>query len=234
MPGPLRVSTEFTEVVLTRDGVVEWTNFHREENGLKDLYMKQKLNEVATLKTLDMFERQYFAHVSPIGIEVGDLVRGVGYEFIMIGENLALGGFEGDKDLVQNWMDSPGHGANILNESFQEIGVAVKQGMFEGELVWLAVQSFGLPVSACPQPDKFIEEKIITYENQLEKLEMSIQILKSELETFYPKRGSEYNQKVKKYNSLISEYNNLVNKTKALVSEYNNQVYLFNECLEAR
>lgn len=232
IPEPLRVSTGSTEVVLTREGVIEWTNSHREENGLRDLSINQKLNTVATLKAQDMFEQQYFAHVSPSGIAVDDLVKEVGYEFIMVGENLALGGFSGDKDLVQNWMDSPGHRANILNKNYEEIGVAVEEGMFEGELVWLAVQSFGLPLSACPEPDELIQGKIATYEDQLKKLEMSIQVLKSEIEISYPKRGAEYNQKVKRYNSLVTEYNSLINETKVLVSEYNNQVYLFNECLE--
>lgn len=230
-PGPLRVSVENTHVVLTREGVINWTNFHRETHGLEDLSMNQDLNTVATLKARDMLEKQYFEHASPSGVRVGDLVREVGYEFIIVGENLALGGFLGDEDLVQNWMDSPGHRANILNNDYEEIGVAVEEGIFEGELVWIAVQSFGLPLSSCPEPDKSIQEEILTNEDQLKELEMNIQILKSEIETFYPKRGSAYNQKVQTYNNLINTYNNLINETKVLISEYNDQVYLFNQCL---
>jgi uncharacterized protein YkwD len=92
-----------------------------------------------------MFENQYFAHESPTGEKVSDLAKKFGYDFLLIGENLAMGNFSSDEDLVLAWMESPGHRENILNEKYQEIGVAVKKGIFEGKEVWIAVQHFGLP-----------------------------------------------------------------------------------------
>ena len=58
------------------------------------------------------------------------------------------------------WMNSPGHRANILNPHFQEIGVAVGKGMYEGHETWIAVQSFGMPLSACPASDANLKIKI--------------------------------------------------------------------------
>ena len=49
-------------------------------------------------------------------------------------------------------MASPGHRANILNSRFIDIGVAVKEGEYQGKETWLAVQEFGEPLSDCPSP----------------------------------------------------------------------------------
>jgi len=189
-----------------------------------------ELNTAATLKLQDMFQKQYFAHLSPSGEGAGDFVKEVGYEFIIIGENLALGNFRDDQALVQAWIDSSGHRKNILNECYSEIGVAVDKGMFEGKETWLAVQIFGLPLAACPLPDENLKTKIEVYEDQLEKLQKTIESLEAEIEVMYPKRGAAYNQKVRQYNNLVTQYNNLVKETKKIILDYNTQVELFNEC----
>jgi len=112
----------------------------------------------------DIFEKQYFAHISPEGLGPSDLAEKSGYEYIMIAENLALGNFKDDNTLVNAWMDSPGHRANILNNRYTEIGVAVGKGFFSesnennkeeiATEVWIAVQEFGLPLSSCPKPEE--------------------------------------------------------------------------------
>lgn len=230
-PGPLRSPKEFPQSLLTKAGVIEWTNVHRKANGLASLSENTKLNIAAGLKLQDMFEKQYFAHISPLGMEAVDLVKEVDYKFIMTGENIALGNFKDNQDLVQNWMDSPGHRANILNERYQEIGVAVGKEIFEGQETWLAVQIFGLPLSACPQIDKELQAKIELYQDQSDRLQETINSLQLEIEAIRPKRGVVYNQKIKEYNNYVKQYNELVKEIKSLVSEYNNQVKLFNECV---
>lgn len=231
IPGPLRAPQESPQSFLTKFGVIEWTNIHRKANGLVSLSENTKLNAAAGLKLQDMFEKQYFAHVSPLGTGAADLVKEVGYGFIMTGENIALGNFKDDQVLVQDWMDSSGHRANILNERYQEIGVAVGKGIFEGQETWLAVQIFGLPLSVCPQPDEELQAKIELYQSQLDRLQKTINSLQSEIEAIRPKRGPVYNQKVKEYNNYVEQYNKLVKEVKSLVSEYNNQIKLFNSCV---
>ena len=129
-----------------------------------------KLDQSAELKAQDMLKNQYFAHTSPSGMAVGNLAEKVGYEFIAIGENLALGNFENDEALVQAWMDSPGHRANILNSRYQEIGVAVLKGVFEGRTTWLAVQHFGLPLSVCPSPQEGVKLTIDANQNKIDEI----------------------------------------------------------------
>lgn len=230
LPPPLKTEEENPEAFLTQAGVIRWTNFQREKYGLPPLRENFRLNVSAEAKAQDMFENQYFSHYSPSGSGVGDLVENVGYEFIAIGENLALGDFENDEALLQAWMDSPGHRANILNPIYKEIGVAVREDTFEGQSTWLAVQHFGMPLSACPQPDENLALEIEINQSEIRQLQNTLDSLQREIRSIRPKRGEVYQQKVEEYNNLVEEYNILVDETKALISEYNSQVRLLNEC----
>ena len=230
-PPPLRAPEEAPEAFLTREGVIQWTNIQRAEYGLPPLKESAKLDSSAEIKVEDMLENQYFAHSSPSGVGVKELTEMVGYEFIAIGENLALGNFQNDETLVQGWMDSPGHRENILNIQYQEIGVAVIKGLFKGETTWLAVQHFGLPLSACSQPDETLKTEIEKNQNQIEEFQQTLEALQAEIQIMRPKRGPAYNQKIEQYNAVVSQYNNLVDETKVLISQYNAQVKLFNDCV---
>jgi len=229
-PPPLRTEEEDLSAYLTRSKVIYWTNLQREEFGLPPLKENIKLNTAAAIKVRDMFEDQYFTHISPSGEEVGDLVKIVKYEFIIIGENLALGNYKDDLTLVQAWMESPGHRENILNPNYQEIGVAVEKGIFEGKMTWMAVQHFGLPLSACPQPDETLQKEIKVMESEINQLEEILKSLQIEIKNIRPKRGTFYNQKIEEYNSLVLEYNVFIKEIEILINKYNIQVELFNEC----
>ena len=229
-PAPLRAEKEAQKAFLTKAGVIEWTNTQREKYGLPLLKESAELDASAAIKIEDMFQKQYFAHDYPTGEGVGDLAEHAGYEFIAIGENLALGNFENDEVLVQSWMDSLGHRKNILSPKYQDIGVAVLKCTFEDKITWLAVQHFGLPFSACPQPDEATKTTIELNQSQIKDLTLALEELKAEIEAIKPKRGEFYIQKVEEYNTLVGQYNSLINKTEQLVNQYNNQVNLFNDC----
>jgi len=230
-PPPLRAKREVPESFLTRPGIIYWTNIKRKEYGLPELTESEELNQSAKLKVQDMIERQYFSHYSPDGKGVGDLVKEAGYEFILIGENLALGNFQNDEALVQAWMESQGHRENILNTKYKEIGVAVAKGMFEGKYTWFAVQHFGLPLSVCTEPDQELKNEIEKKQDEIEKMYNTLNELQKEIKSIKPKKGVEYNQKVKQYNDLVSQYNILIDTTESLIESYNSQVRLFNECI---
>lgn len=233
VPPPLRSDSENPQSSLTQAGVIKWTNERRKEYGLAPLIENLELNAMANAKVDDMFLKQYFAHVSPQGEGVENLAEDFKYDFIVIGENLALGSYKNDKDLIQAWMDSPGHRENILNAKYQEIGVAVKKGVFEGRTTWLAVQHFGLPLDACPSPDEKLKLQIDINQDKIDNLQKSLTNLQNEISAMRPKRGSLYVQKIEEYNNLVSEYNNLVEETKTLINQYNSDVNLFNECVTA-
>jgi hypothetical protein len=232
IPPPLKSDKEAPESFLIADEVVKYTNAERTKSGLQPFVVNAKLSASAKLKVEDMFNNQYFSHDSPSGITIGDLVASVGYEFISIGENLALGNFKDDIDLIEAWMESPGHRENILNPKYKEIGVAVARGTFEGKTTWLAVQHFGLPLSICPKPSEAIKTEIETNKIQLKDTEDGLGNLLNELEDMR-KRDPEYNQKIQEYNNLVSEYNETVGQIKSLIDKYNNQVKSYNICLEA-
>jgi uncharacterized protein YkwD len=113
--GPLRNYTDAPTSKLTVTGTIYWTNQQRGQNNLPALKENLKLTQAAQLKVKDMFDKQYFEHISPQGVGPAGLAETVGYDYIAIGENLALGNFKDDQALVEAWMNSPGHRANILS-----------------------------------------------------------------------------------------------------------------------
>jgi uncharacterized protein YkwD len=233
LPSPLRSEEEHPESFLTEEGVIEWTNIQREKYGILPLKENAKLNEIAEAKLQDMFENQYFAHDSPTGQRVADLAEKFSYEFLSIGENLALGNFQNDEVLVDAWMNSPGHRANVLNSSYQEIGVAVGKGMFEGKTTWIAVQNFGLSLSVCAQPDLFLKAEIDENQKQISVLKAKLLSLEDEIGLMSSSRKREegYLQKVEQYNTTVSQHNALVEKNRILINKYNSQVNSFNQCV---
>ena len=233
LPPPLRATKESPTANLTRDGVLQWTNSQRKDNGLPALKINQKLNLAAEAKVKDMFAKQYFEHVSPSGVSPSDLLDQVGYAYILAGQNLALGNFANDQALVQAWMDSPGHRANIVGK-YTEIGIAVGRGIFNGRSTWLAVQEFGKPLSACPSVSASLQTKINSDQTQLKTLEAQAATLKAEIISSSPHNRQDsktYNQEVDQYNSLVSQINALISQLQGEITIYNRQVDAFNTCI---
>lgn len=229
-PPPLRVLKEIPASFLTNKGTIFWTNNNRVQNNLSPLKENVDLDKIALLRLSDMFERQYFAHVASDGASAETVAKTVGYDYLAIGENLALGNFVDDKDLVDAWMASPGHRANILNNHYSQIGVAVKQGLFEGKETWLGVQIFALPASACPTPEDSIKSTIENGKTKLGNLEGQLTSLKESIQNM-SSRDSSYTSLLNAYNAMVNEYNNLIRATQSLVTSYNNQVSNFNACV---
>ncbi|HEX3099775.1 MAG TPA: CAP domain-containing protein [Patescibacteria group bacterium] len=217
---------------LTASGIITWTNTQRETQGLVPLHENALLRKAAEAKVDDMFAQQYFEHKSPDGKSPADIIHAAGYDYIVVGENLALGNFKDDETLVQAWMDSPGHRANILNGKYQEIGTAAKKGMFEGKEVWLAVQEFGAPLSACPTLNTNLKPQIDANRTQLAENQAELQRQKAALSANRYKSQDDYNAAVAKYNALVDQTNKLSDATQAMVTDYNAAVNNFNKCLE--
>jgi len=239
-PGPLRaVAGTLTAVppvpssTLTVRGIVEYTNGARSQNGgLPALIENELLDRDAQLKLADMFAKQYFEHESPDGTGPADLAKAVGYAYVIVGENLALGDFGSDQGVVNAWMDSPGHRANILNAHYQEIGVAVGKGMYEGRETWLAVQSFGMPISACPAISTSLKSEIDVNNIEITHLRAVLDAKKAQLDAI-PSSDLNYNVYVGEFNAVIPEYNTLVENNRISVAIYNASVKAFNECINA-
>lgn len=102
--------------------VVELINVERQKVGLSTLKMDSAISNVARAKSKDMAVNNYFAHQSPTYGSAGDMLRQFGISWSAWGENIASG--QRTPEIVVNaWMNSPGHRANILSNNFSKIGV---------------------------------------------------------------------------------------------------------------
>lgn len=140
-PGILGISSNVDQKEL-----IELTNKERTSHGLSALKENDKLDQAALEKAKNMFAEDYWAHYSPSGKNPWGFIEGAGYKFIYAGENLARN-FYTSQEVVAAWMNSPSHRANLLNNHYQEIGIAVLQGTLKGQLTTLVVQEFGTPVN---------------------------------------------------------------------------------------
>ena len=124
------------------DKVIELTNAERLSVGVTILKENSELDQAALAKATDMFENNYWAHVSPTGTEPWYFVTQSGYEYKHAGENLARD-FSNPKDVVTAWMASPTHRQNLLDSRYKDIGVAVVDGYINGVETTIVVQLFG-------------------------------------------------------------------------------------------
>ncbi len=120
------------------------TNQVREIKSLAPLISNDKLLAAAEAKADDLIAKGYFSHTSPSGKEFFTWIEETDYQYQIIGENLAVG-FSNNKEVIKAWLDSPAHRDNILNEKYREIGIVVKQGIFDDQEQTLVVQIFGSP-----------------------------------------------------------------------------------------
>ncbi len=237
-PGPLQtfISETLNDNVPT-DGAVAIssiiynTNIERSKDNKKPLAENSTLDRTAYAKAKDMLDRQYFEHISPSGKGVGDLAANVGYDYITVGENLALGNFTTSADIVTAWMNSPGHRANILNENYTEIGVGIVSGMYEGRNVWIAVQHFGRPLSDCPTINNVLKNTINKNEKDANIMQTELSKQKAVIDAPGTNAQPEYIQLVNTYNELVKKYNTLISTTKNQITEYNIQIQKFNKCI---
>ena len=91
------------------------------------LALSGTLGGVASGHAVDMAQHNYFEHVDLAGHTPADRVRAVGYRETLVGENIAYGP-KSVEEVVQGWLDSPGHCANIMDHRFSEIGIAWAPG----------------------------------------------------------------------------------------------------------
>lgn len=135
---------------ITASDVITQTNQERERAGLPALIVNKQLSEAAQAKGMHMFANQYWAHTAPDGTQPWSFFKQFKYSYSVAGENLARD-FANTPDMLKAWMNSPTHRANIVNQKYKEIGIAVIDGQLNGVETTLVVQFFGTPMAAVPQ-----------------------------------------------------------------------------------
>lgn len=126
--------------------VIRLVNEERKQLGLNELVENETLDQAAALKATDMLGNNYFAHSSPAGITPWHWFEQAGYQYKFAGENLAMD-FSSPTSLHKAWMNSPSHRENIVSSKYQEIGIAIIDGVIENKETLVAVQLFGTPLS---------------------------------------------------------------------------------------
>ena len=126
----LNIPKTDSAVLAYENEVVRLVNAERQKNGLKPLSADWELSRVARYKSLDMKNKGYFSHTSPTYGSPFEMMRSFGISYRSAGENIARGQAT-PKAVLDAWLASPGHRANILNSSFTHIGVGyVSEGKY--------------------------------------------------------------------------------------------------------
>ena len=107
--------------------VIRLTNAQRAKYGLPALRSNWELSRVARLKSNDMRDKHYFSHTSPTYGSPFTMIKSFGISYSSAAENIAAGQAT-PQAVVDSWMKSPGHRANILSKNVTVIGVGFSKG----------------------------------------------------------------------------------------------------------
>ena len=122
-PGQImNIPTTDASVLSFEKEVVRLVNEIRKQIGLRELTYDWQLSRVARIKSEDMRDNKYFSHTSPTYGSPFHMIKSFGITYRSAGENIARGQAT-PQAVVNAWMNSSGHRANILNSSFTHIGV---------------------------------------------------------------------------------------------------------------
>ncbi|WLR44373.1 CAP domain-containing protein [Bacillus carboniphilus] len=111
-----------TETKAIEEEVVELTNAQRQKVGLTSYQHDWELQRTARYKSCDMRDNGYFSHQSPVYGSPFEMMSSFGISYQTAGENIAKGQTSAQQ-VVNSWMNSSGHRANILSQKFTHIGV---------------------------------------------------------------------------------------------------------------
>ncbi len=213
--------------------IFNYTNIERVKAGLSPLVWNDTLAKMADEKVADMIKNKYFAHESPSGVNVSGLAKNFNYDYSLIGENLAMGDFLNSKDVVDGWMTSPGHRANILKPTYTEIGISSMAGLNDGSYIWFATQEFGRPSPKCVKPDPKMESVIQSSNSKMQMINTLLTEIKKQIEISLKSTSiSSMKNVIDSYNSLVSLTNDFYKKLSSAIADYNNSVKLYNDCVQ--
>lgn len=117
--------------------VASLTNSKRKAAGLGNLTLDSQLSKLARMKAEDMAKKGYFSHTSPTYGSAFDMMKKYGVSYRTAGENIAKG--QKTPEAVMNgWMNSSGHRANILSSTYTHIGVGYAKDS-KGNTYWVQI-----------------------------------------------------------------------------------------------
>lgn len=123
----LNIPLKSKEDVTIENQVLQLVNQERSKQGLQPLILNWEVSRVAKIKSQDMRDKGYFSHNSPTYGSPFTMMRNFGISYKSAGENIA-GGQRTSQEVMNAWMNSSGHRANILSSSYTELGVGYVTG----------------------------------------------------------------------------------------------------------
>lgn len=114
--------------------VARLVNVERANRGLPALTINWELSRVARYKSQDMINKKYFSHDSPTYGSPFVMMESFGIKFTAAAENIAYGQ-RTPAEVMNAWMNSPGHRSNILSTNVTQIGVGAAKAS-NGTLYW--------------------------------------------------------------------------------------------------
>ena len=127
-----------------RAAILAGVNAQRQAVGVAPLVESPALDRSAEAKLKDMIAKNYWSHYSPTGDSPWDFIDAAGYRYQFAAENLARDYATAD-GVVQAWMNSPEHRANLLSPTYTETGLSVSFQGLGDDTGMLVVQHFGKP-----------------------------------------------------------------------------------------
>jgi len=109
------------------DKILQLMNEKRVQAGLQPLTLDNTLLQVARYKSNHMIQYNYFDHTNPDGTKWTNWLQTIGYKYTTAGENIAYNTYDA-VELFNQWWNSPGHRANMMNSSYTKVGIGVVQG----------------------------------------------------------------------------------------------------------
>jgi uncharacterized YkwD family protein/spore coat assembly protein SafA len=124
MPGQKISIPNQQDIKALENQVINLVNVERAKAGLAPLKANWQLSRVARYKSQDMINNNYFDHISPTYGSPFNMMENFGIKFTAAGENIAMGQ-NTPQEVMNAWMNSPGHRSNILSPAYTDIGVGL-------------------------------------------------------------------------------------------------------------
>ena len=150
VPAPQWSETQ-AQTTLTPQGIIVATNQARSLAGQAAVVTSQSLQTAAQTKAEQMAMTGDFSHTLSSGQTPWSFITNAGYCYSAAAENLAIH-YTSDTEVVAGWLASPSHRASLLNGRYQNIGIGIASGHWQGFDGYLVVQLFGTELHPMYQP----------------------------------------------------------------------------------
>jgi uncharacterized protein YkwD len=142
------INVQGASTQLSISQLLAFVNAKRQEMGIAPLIVHPALEQAAAQKAAHMVERGYWDHSDPSsGVTPWQFIDAAGYRYAKAGENLARD-FEDSQLVVDAWMASPSHKANMLEREYTHTGIGIAYGMLDEKPTVLVVQLMATPLEA--------------------------------------------------------------------------------------